>query len=322
MTKLIRSVLLSAAARRAAPVIRLRRRSRHRLRARRHRRISAPNLPADADAEPFPDANAVGRRLRASPTSTPTHQRAARQHAAGDRSRFQRRIDQRPGQAALQPDDHQPRARHRAARHQRAGQLRRLRQRVRFGGIVLGRHSRPQEPDPQSVAARRHRLHPLQRRRLQRHQRADRRVRAALRFHRLGIVAAVLRHRHHPDAVREGPLRAQLRDEPRRGVGRRPDHRRELRRLWPRGLDQPAVAARRGRGLRRGLAVVAAGEGLHRSRRRLQSVRRHDRHRHRQDHPGQDRRTMDASVRQQASRPTSTAASCNRSAPDPASSPP
>ena len=41
---------------------------------------------------------------------------------------------------------------------------------------------------------------------------------------------------------------------------------RELRRLWPRRLDQPAVAARRGRGLGRGLADVAAGQGLYRSR--------------------------------------------------------
>ena len=121
------------------------------------------------------------------------------------------------GQPALQPDDHQPRARHGAARRQRADQLQRLRQRVRLGGIVLGRHSRPQGAHAQSVAAGRHRLHPVQRGRLQRHQRADRRVRAALRFHRLGIVAAVLRRRHHPDAVREGALSPQLHDEPRRG---------------------------------------------------------------------------------------------------------
>ena len=74
---------------------------------------------------------------------------------------------------------------------------------------------------------------------------------------------------------------------------------RELRRLWPRGLDEPAVAARRSRRFRRGLAVVAAGEGLHGSRRRVQSVRRLDRHRHRPHQPRQGRRTMDASVRQQ-----------------------
>jgi hypothetical protein len=78
----------------------------------------------------------------------------------------------------------------------------------------------------------------------QRHQFADRRVRAALRFRRLGIVAAVLRYRHHPVAVPEGALRAQLHDEPRRGIARKFDHERELRRLWPRRLDEPAVAAR------------------------------------------------------------------------------
>ena len=132
-----------------------------------------------------------------SPSPTPTHspspsprlhrprrpRRAdtdANAHSHADRFGFQRGIGQRSGQAALQPDDHQPRARHGAARHQRAGQLRRLRQRVRLGGIVLGRHPRPQEPDRQSGAAGGHRLHPVQRRRLQRHQRADRRVRAAL----------------------------------------------------------------------------------------------------------------------------------------------
>ena len=90
------------------------------------------------------------------------------------------RIGQGPGQAALQPDDHQPGARHGAARRQRTGQLRRLRQRVRLGGIVLGRRSWPQESDAQSGIAGGHRLRPVQRRRLQRHQRADRRIGAAL----------------------------------------------------------------------------------------------------------------------------------------------
>ena len=70
-----------------------------------------------------------------------------------DRRRFQRRLDRRPRQSALQPDDHQPRARHGAARRQRTGQLQRLRQRVRLGRLVLGRHSRPQGDHAQSVAA-------------------------------------------------------------------------------------------------------------------------------------------------------------------------
>src|SRR5258708_10905016 len=35
-------------------------------------------------------------------------------------------------------------------------------------------------------------FHPIQRGRIQRHQRADRSVRASLRFHRLGVVTAVL----------------------------------------------------------------------------------------------------------------------------------
>ena len=47
---------------------------------------------------------------------------------------------------------------------------------------------------------------------------ADRRLRAALRFHRLGLVAAVLRCRHDSDAVGEGALHTQLRDQPRRGM--------------------------------------------------------------------------------------------------------
>ena len=71
----------------------------------------------------------------------------------------------------------------------------------------------------------------------------------------------------------------------------------ELRRLWPGRLDQPAVAARRSRGLGRGLAVVAAGQRLHRPGRGVQSVRRHDRDRHRPHQPGQDRRPVDASDR-------------------------
>ena len=83
------------------------------------------------------------------------------------------------------------------------------------------------------------------------------------------------------------------------GIARQADQQRELRRLWPGRLDQPAVAARRGRRLRRGLAAMAARDGLHRSRRRVQSVRRHDRRRHRPHQPRQDRRTMDASVRHQ-----------------------
>ena len=46
----------------------------------------------------------------------------------------------------------------------------------------------------------------------------------------------------------------------------------QLRRLRARGLDEPAVAARRSRSLRRGLADVAAGQGLHRSG-RARSIR-------------------------------------------------
>ncbi len=64
----------------------------------------------------------------------------------------------------------------------------------------------------------------------------------------------------------------QLHDQPRRGVAGQPDHRQQLRRLWPRRLDQPAVAARRSRCLRRGLAVMAAGQRLYRSR-RARSIR-------------------------------------------------
>src|SRR5699024_12865609 len=52
---------------------------------------------------------------------------------------------------------------------------------------------------------------------------ADRRLRATLRLCRLGLVAAVRRHRHHPLAVREGALHPHLRNEPWSGVGHRPD---------------------------------------------------------------------------------------------------
>ncbi len=45
----------------------------------------------------------------------------------------------------------------------------------------------------------------------------DRRVRAPLRFRRLGVVTPVLRRRRHPVAVREGPLQPQLHDKPRPG---------------------------------------------------------------------------------------------------------
>ena len=50
------------------------------------------------------------------------------------------------------------------------------------------------------------------------------------------------------------------------------------------------VAARRGRRLRRGLAALAARQGLYGPDRRVQSVRCHLQHRHRQDHARQDRR--------------------------------
>ena len=73
----------------------------------------------------------------------------------------------------------------------------------------------------------------------------------------------------------------------------------ELRRLWPRRLDEPRVAARRGRGLDRGLAALAARLRLFGQRRRVQSVRRHHCDRHRPHQPGQDRRPVDASLRQQ-----------------------
>ena len=166
------------------------------------------------------------------------------------------------------------------------------------GSFSAGVHGRKELTPNLSLLAG-HRLHPIQRGRIQRHQRADRRVRAALRFRRLGIVAAVLRHRHHPVAVREGALQPQLSDEPRRGVARQLDQQHRLRRLWPGRLDQPAFAARRDRRLGRALAVVAAGQRLHRSVGRVQSVRRLDRHRHRPNQSGQGRRTVDASVRQQ-----------------------
>ncbi len=189
------------------------------------------------------------------------------------------------------------------------------------GSFSAGLHGR-KEITSNLVAAGGYRLHPIQRRRLQRHQRADRSVRAALRFRRLGLVTAVLRYRHHPDAVREGALQPQLRDQPRPGFAGEPDRRRELRRLWPGGLDQPAVAARRGRRLRRGLAVMATGQRLYRSGRGAQSVQRRDR-RPAPIGPTSSRSADSGRIcSAAASRAISTAASCSRLAIIPASSPP
>ncbi len=91
-------------------------------------------------------------------------------------------------------------------------------------------------------------------------------------------------------------------DEPRRGVARQFDRQLQLRGLWPRGLDQPLVAARRGRGLRRNLAAMAARRGLCGPGIDVQSVRCHDRHRHRPHQSGQGRRAMDPPVRLQRGR--------------------
>ena len=123
-----------------------------------------------------------------------------------DWSRLQLGLDQRTRQSAFQSDHHQPRARQRVVGGQRADQLQRLRQRVRLGRLLFGRHPRPQGDHFQPVATGRHRLHPIGRKRIQRNQRADRRLRVTLRFNRLGFLTAVLRCRHHPDAVRKGEL--------------------------------------------------------------------------------------------------------------------
>ena len=61
--------------------------------------------------------------------------------------------------------------------------------------------------------------------------------------------------------------------QPRRGVADQLDQQQQLRRLWQGGLDQPALAARRGRRLGRGLAVVAAGRAATRIRPPPRSIR-------------------------------------------------
>ena len=99
------------------------------------------------------------------------------------------------------------------------------------------------------------------------------------------------------------------------------NHQRELRRLWPRRLDEPAVAARRGGGLRRSLAALAAGEGLHGPHRRLQSVRRLDRHAAPTAPPSSRSADSGRICSAPASKPTSMADGCNPSERDPASSP-
>ena len=99
-------------------------------------------------------------------------------------------------------------------------------------------------------------------------------------------------------------------------------HQRQLRRLRPRGLDQPAVAARRSRRLRRSLAIVAAGEGLHRSSRGVQS-RSTPRSPPAPTAPTSSRSAGSGRIcSAAASKPTSTAAGCNPSPAIPASSPP
>ena len=226
------------------------------------------------------------------------------------------------GQPALQPDDHQPGARHGAARRQRAGQLQRLHQRVRLGGIVLGRHSRPQGAHAQSVAAGRHRLHPVQRGRLQRHQRADRRVRAALRFHRLGIVAAVLRRRRHPVAVREGALQPQLHDEPRRGVAGQLDQ--QPRTTAPTAAPAGSAGFRRATRSRRPSKSGSCGSGSQGYADPAAAFNPFDA----SIATGTDRTSLVKIGGQwthlfgQASRATSTADGCSPSRPIPASSPP
>ena len=126
------------------------------------------------------------------------------------------------------------------------------------GSFSAGIHGRKELTPNLSLLAG-HRLHPVQRGRLQCDQRADRCLRAALRFRRLGIVAAVLRRRRHRVAVREGALQPELRDESRRRIARQFDQQLQLRRLRPCRLDEPIVAARRDRRLRRNLAAMAAG---------------------------------------------------------------
>ena len=101
----------------------------------------------------------------------------------------------------------------------------------------------------------------------------------------------------------------------------RPDHQRELRRLWPGRLDQPAVAARRGRRLRRGLAVVAAGEGYADPASR--SIRSTPRSPPAPTGPIWSRSAANGRIcSATASRAISMAASCSPSPPIPASSPP
>ena len=90
----------------------------------------------------------------------------------------------------------------------------------------------------------------------------------------------------------------QLHDEPRRGDASTAQTNAAnygvygragwISRLSPR--DEVAAS-------RRSLAVVAAGDRLYRPAVGVQSVRRHDRDRHRPHQPGQDRRPVDASVR-------------------------
>ena len=122
----------------------------------------------------------------------------------GERCRFERRNRSQASPISASTRYHQPGAGHRVARRQSAGQLQRLRQRVRFRRVVsAGIHGRKEITSNPSASGR-PRLYPVRRERIQGDRRADRCFRVALRFHRLGLLAAVLRCRHHPDAVRKG----------------------------------------------------------------------------------------------------------------------
>ena len=182
-----------------------------------------------------------------------------------NRRRFERELDRRAGRPTLQPDDHQPRAGHGAAGRQRTGQLQRLRQRLRLSGsFSAGIHGRKEITPNLSLLAG---IAYTQ------YSEGGYSVTSApigafaLRYDFVDWGSSrPFRHWRDPVAVREGALQPQLHHKPRFGVALQPDQQLELRRLCGgQGWISRINAARRDRGIDRGLAIVAAGQRLHRS---------------------------------------------------------
>jgi hypothetical protein len=179
------------------------------------------------------DANDVRRRPDADthPTRTPTPTPTPTPTGSS-----QRRIDQRSAKQAS-TDDRSTACRQRAGVNERS--IATIASAHSPGGIVLGRHSRPQEFRP---TCRRGRIASPSTMKAANTSPARRSARCAAMISSTAVAAAPLRRRHHPVvARRKCATRAATRRS--RRAGRSARHQAELRRLRSRRLDEPAVAA-------------------------------------------------------------------------------